>query len=260
MLTRLPVKQPQRGERTCPHRDGKEALQAPHPCARVWASLVRSAGMKATSTNGNASPSPKRGENQDRSGQRKEQRRAERGSKERSAQGVATKAASAPVPKLPAGRGGTAKHWQLEQAEKVGSDRDGQQQQEHDRARVLQLERPARLGPAARIASRIAPSAPVPTIVPAEYASASERASRPPAGAGDMQGFQRKDREDARHQVEEYSARDRAEHGPDHRFPAELSRGVPSGTGPGAAAEFETAAVSERDHRREIAGGAAPLR
>ena len=60
------------------------------------------------------------------------------------AQGVATKAASAPVPKLPLGLRLAAEHRQLERAQQVERDRGGEQQQDEDRARVLQLERPAR--------------------------------------------------------------------------------------------------------------------
>ena len=63
-------------------------------------------------------------------------------------QGVATKAASAPVPKPPAGCAAPAEHRKLEQAEQVGGDGGRQQQQQQDRARILQLERPAGRGAA----------------------------------------------------------------------------------------------------------------
>ena len=69
-------------------------------------------------------------------------------------QGVATKAASAPVKKAPAAppRCGEAvaagQHRQLEQAGEVERDRGDQQQQQQDHARVLELERPADHRPA----------------------------------------------------------------------------------------------------------------
>ncbi len=64
------------------------------------------------------------------------------------AQGVATKAASAPVPKLPPGIMLAGQHRQLERPQQVERDRRRQQQQDDGRARILQLERPAGRAPA----------------------------------------------------------------------------------------------------------------
>jgi hypothetical protein len=140
-------------------------------------------------------------------------------------------AARAPVPKLPAGcarppRVGNSKarsrlsviataSRQFEGAQQVERDRDGEQEQQHDRSRVLQLECPA----------RGCTRSPQRQQGCAESSSANNRARRigerirarvrrTAPRARQVQGLERENREDARHQVEQDPSRERAKHRP----------------------------------------------
>ena len=176
------------------------------------------------------------------------------------AHGVATKAASAPAPKLPAGRVPPLTAGHAEQADEVEGDGDAEQHQQHDRARVLQLERPAgraaagadrqqrhpeRAGAedgARRIGERIAP-----------------RLALVAAASRQMQRLDRQDREHARHQVEQDPAGDRAQHRQQQRVRAELGERLAARRDDaGRGGQLEPAAVAQREHGRELPWAARP--
>ena len=84
------------------------------------------------------------------------------------AQGVATKAASAPVAKLPVGRASPPSTGRSKARSRLSVIAGGEQHQDRICARVLQLERPARrASPGADREQQTPPSAPVPITAPA---------------------------------------------------------------------------------------------
>ena len=135
-LAREPVQQPQRRDRARRHRYSEEALEAVHPAAGL-----RKPGSKRRHERDHherqCQSKPERSEHRDRACQRKKQRRSERRAEERSGARRRDECSKRPGAEAARRLGCAAEHRQLEQPEQIGGDRDRQQQQQHDGARVL---------------------------------------------------------------------------------------------------------------------------
>ena len=158
-----------------------------------------------------------RGEHCDRAIGREQQRSAQRGAEERAGARRRDERGERAGAEAAGRAGVAAKHGQFEQPQQVQGDRGREQQQDDDGARVLQLERPA--GRTATGANREQQRAEQPG---ADHRAAgvseriTPRATLVAARLGEMQRLQGEDREDARHQVEQHAADQRAEDGDQH--------------------------------------------
>ena len=171
-------------------------------------------------------------------------------------QGVATKAASAPVAKAPVRplRQPSAERGQLEQSGEVEGDGGDEQKQEQDHPRILELE-----GPADR-----RPSGPDREQQGAEREAGEDGAGRVgerlapggaflAAGAGEAQRLEAEDREDAGHDVEQQAAEQRAGEGEEHGPPAAaVARGGRSDRGAGGSDLAGQGAKRKPLPRREL--------
>ena len=143
----------------------------------------RSAGINASARKGSPRPKPSAANTATEPAGGKSSAVPSAAPRNGPAQGVATKAASAPVPKLPAGCASPPSTGSSNRPSRLAVIATASRSSSMIVRGSCSWNAHPASAPAARIASRAAPSAPVPTIVPAMYATASDRTSpaSPPA-------------------------------------------------------------------------------